>query len=82
MLLTGDELPEIVTAPPGPNSKKYSRRLKRVECPTVTHMSDEWPIFWDGARGSVVIDVDGNTYLDFTAAFGVAFIGHAHPKII
>jgi len=82
MTLTGSELPEIKTAPPGPKSREFARRLKRVECPTVTQISDEWPVFWDHARGSAVVDVDGNTYLDFSGAFGVSFVGHSHPKVV
>lgn len=39
-------------------------------------------MFWDEAHGTTVTDVDGNSYLDFTSAFGVASIGHSHPSVI
>jgi 4-aminobutyrate aminotransferase-like enzyme len=29
-----------------------------------------------------VLDVDGNRYLDFTAGFGVAAVGHRHPRVV
>jgi len=32
--------------------------------------------------GSRVVDVDGHEYVDLTAAFGVASIGHAHPRVV
>ena len=44
-------------------------------------MGERFPVFWDAARGANVRDVDGNEYLDLSAAFGVALAGHAHPRI-
>lgn len=44
-------------------------------------MSEEFPVFWEAARGGNVRDVDGNEYLDLTSAFGVALAGHAHPRV-
>jgi 4-aminobutyrate aminotransferase/(S)-3-amino-2-methylpropionate transaminase len=29
-----------------------------------------------------VVDSDGNRYVDLTAGFGVAFIGHRHPEVV
>jgi len=39
------------------------------------------PIFWEKARGSNVFDVDGNRFVDLVAGFGVAALGHAHPRV-
>lgn len=36
---------------------------------------------WARARGCVVEDVDGNRYLDLTAGFGAASLGHAAPEV-
>ncbi len=77
-----DALPEIISPPPGPNSRALLRRLKSVESPGVTFVDDDFPIAWKAARGAVVVDVDGNRYLDGGAAFGVAFIGHGHPRVV
>jgi 4-aminobutyrate aminotransferase-like enzyme len=41
-----------------------------------------WPIVWERARGVRVRDVEGRTYLDLTAAFGVAAAGHANPRVV
>ncbi|MGA8534340.1 MAG: aspartate aminotransferase family protein, partial [Candidatus Tumulicola sp.] len=43
--------------------------------------SDDFPVFWESAAGSIVVDVDGNRYLDLSAAFGVANAGHANPRV-
>ncbi|MBT9560319.1 MAG: aspartate aminotransferase family protein [Myxococcales bacterium] len=57
------------------------RRLAAVECPGVTTFSPHWPIFWVRGDGATVWDADGRDYIDLTAAFGVAALGHAHPAV-
>jgi 4-aminobutyrate aminotransferase-like enzyme len=55
--------------------------LARYESPNVTFMEADgsWPIVWKRARGMHVWDTSGKRYLDLTAAFGVAALGHANP---
>ncbi len=77
----GEMLPSIKSAPPGPHSLELAGRLHAVESRNVTWLSEDFPVFWDRALGSNVIDVDGNVYVDLTSAFGVAFAGHSHPSI-
>lgn len=75
-------LPKIVTASlPGPASVDLARRLKRVECAEITYLSPEFPVFWKSGSGCLITDVDGNTFLDATSAFGVMGVGHAHPRV-
>src|SRR6202165_5303689 len=40
------------------------------------------PIFAKEGKGSHIIDVDGNDYIDFHSVFGVMAVGHAHPLIV
>ncbi len=80
MILRGDELPEIVTPPPGPKSRAAAKRLRRAEGAAIWG-SDETPVVWSRARGSVVVDLDGNRYVDLTAGFGVVSLGHAAPEV-
>jgi glutamate-1-semialdehyde 2,1-aminomutase len=40
------------------------------------------PIFFQSAKESVLIDVDGNEYIDYVGSWGPMILGHAHPKII
>lgn len=39
-------------------------------------------MLWEEALGSNVLDVDGNRYVDLTAGFGVAAVGHRHPAVV
>ena len=72
--------PALVTEVPGAASRALAERLARVESRNVTAL-DPPPIFWERAAGANVWDVDGNRFVDLTAAFGVANAGHAHPEI-
>jgi 4-aminobutyrate aminotransferase-like enzyme len=77
-----DALPHMRVPPPGPLSRQWLARLRAVESPNVTSIVPEFPVVWHSARGAAVRDVDGNTYLDATSAFGVALIGHSHPRVV
>ena len=33
-------------------------------------------------KGAIVWDVNGREYLDFTSSYGVALLGHSHPKVV
>lgn len=78
----GTQLPALCTPPPGPESRRLAAELARYESPNVTYLSDDFPVFWDRARGANVCDVDGNVFVDLTAAFAVAGAGHAHPRVV
>ncbi|HTW85661.1 MAG TPA: aspartate aminotransferase family protein [Candidatus Sulfotelmatobacter sp.] len=80
--LPADELESVVTAIPGPRSRALAERLARYEAPGVTYLGDDYPVFWESARGALVVDVDGNRYLDLTSAFGVAATGHTNPAVV
>ncbi len=77
----GDALPEIRSPVPGEASRTLARRLAKVESRNVTFVSDPFPIFWTRAEGSNVWDADGNRYVDLTAGFGVAAVGHRHSRV-
>ncbi|WP_018970165.1 aspartate aminotransferase family protein [Rubritalea marina] len=74
-------LPEIQTKIPGPRSVELAAELRKYESHNVTYVADDWPVFWERAKGSMVWDVDGNRYIDMTSAFGVAGLGHTHEKL-
>jgi len=40
------------------------------------------PIFIDRAEGACLIDVDGNSYIDYVGSWGPMICGHANPEII
>lgn len=55
-----------------------ARRARRAERSGASHD----PIVWAEARGANVRDTDGNVYVDLTAGFAVAAVGHAHPAVV
>ena len=77
----GSLLPHVRVPPPGPASRALADRLRSVESRNLTHLADDWPIFWDEAAGANVRDADGNVYVDLCAGFGVALLGHSHPAV-
>jgi 4-aminobutyrate aminotransferase / (S)-3-amino-2-methylpropionate transaminase / 5-aminovalerate transaminase len=85
----GDLLPQIVVPPPGPRSRELSAALRELEAPGINTLaagagSEPAPasILWEEARGANVRDVDGNLYVDLTSGFGVAAVGHRHPRVV
>jgi len=40
------------------------------------------PLFIKEARGSRIVDVDGNSYIDYVASWGPMILGHAHPRVV
>lgn len=80
--MSGDELPELKTRIPGPRSRALARELRSFECRGTTFVSKSFPIFWKKARGANVWDTDGNRYVDATAGFGVASLGHGDPAVL
>ena len=40
------------------------------------------PVYFQKASGAIVIDVDGNEYVDFVQSWGPLIHGHSHPEII
>jgi glutamate-1-semialdehyde 2,1-aminomutase len=40
------------------------------------------PIFIERADGAEIVDVDGNTYVDYVCSWGPMILGHGHPAVI
>ena len=79
---TPQTLPPVLLTPvPGPRSLALAGRLAACESQGVTALAPA-PIFWERAQGANVWDVDGNRFIDLTAGFGVANVGHAHPRVV
>lgn len=69
----------IVTEVPGPKSRAVmAEKEKWVARP----LSPLAPFFVAKAEGTVVEDLDGNRFLDFTGGWGCLNIGHNHPKVL
>jgi 4-aminobutyrate aminotransferase-like enzyme len=66
----------------GHSSKRIIESLARFEAAHINTVGGNPPVIWDQAVGANVIDVEGNRYIDFTASFGAAAIGHRHPRVV
>ncbi|HKB07918.1 MAG TPA: glutamate-1-semialdehyde 2,1-aminomutase [Candidatus Polarisedimenticolia bacterium] len=40
------------------------------------------PLFFARGSGALLIDVDGNEYIDYVGSWGPLILGHAHPDIV
>ena len=69
----------IVTAIPGPRSQElHERRLAVVP----TGVSSTLPVYIAKANGAILVDVDGNQFVDFGAGIGVTTIGHTEASVV
>jgi 4-aminobutyrate aminotransferase len=71
--------PRLVTDVPGPEALALIERDRRVTSPSLPRA---YPFVPRRGAGSVIEDVDGNTFLDLNAGIAVASTGHAHPKVV
>jgi 4-aminobutyrate aminotransferase / (S)-3-amino-2-methylpropionate transaminase / 5-aminovalerate transaminase len=70
---------KLVTAIPGPQSQAmHQRRIKAVSA----GVSATFPIYIDRAHDAIVMDVDGNHFIDFTGGIGVMTIGHTNDQVV
>lgn len=90
--MDGTLLPQLRTPIPGPASRAWVDVLARHECPAITSrrarrasamgVADDDPFVWDEAVGANVVDADGNVFVDLTAGFAVALLGHRPPAVV
>ncbi len=71
----------VMTALPGPKSRAISAREKPYLAPGIQQISTLAGLAFEGGDGAVLIDADGNRFLDFVAGIGVASLGHGHPAL-
>lgn len=71
--------PKIITALPGPKAAAIIVRDEKVLSPSYTR---DYPLVVERASGAVVVDVDGNEFLDMNAGIAVVATGHCHPRIV
>jgi 4-aminobutyrate aminotransferase/(S)-3-amino-2-methylpropionate transaminase len=69
----------IRTDIPGPRSREILERKARV---VAAPLSIYLPVVIEEARGVLLTDVDGNTFIDFTGGVGCLNVGHSHPKVV
>lgn len=77
-----EDKPVIKVPFPGPNTMEMFEELRKYEYPAEYVTKYEIPPIIAEASGTLVKDVDGNVYLDFTGGFAALNAGHCHPKLI
>ena len=70
---------EIKTELPGKKAKKIISKDARYSSNSYIK---EYPLVIERGEGSVVVDVDGNRFLDFMAGIAVNVTGYSHPKVV
>jgi len=69
----------IVTAIPGPKSQELHQRRLAVVPPGV---SSALPVYIAKANGGILVDVDGNQFIDLGAGIGVTTVGHTESAVV
>ncbi len=71
--------PQLKTPIPGPKATELIARDAKAMSPSFTRA---YPLVMDRGEGCWATDVDGNTFLDFTAGIAVNTTGYSHPRVV
>jgi len=74
--------PRIVTPYPGPRAQAVIDRMRAVEGSGPRTGGPDAPLVVAEAHGSVIVDPDGNRFVDLGASFAATTIGHSHPAVV
>ncbi|WP_125611531.1 4-aminobutyrate--2-oxoglutarate transaminase [Specibacter cremeus] len=69
----------IVTAIPGPRSSEILAVKEQEVARSVGHTL---PIVAEAAGGGVLVDVDGNSFIDLGSGIAVTGVGNANPRVV
>src|SRR5476651_430779 len=72
-------VPAVTTALPGPIATGLLARDAVFVSGSYTRV---YPLVVEEGSGAVIVDVDGNRFLDFTAGIAVTNTGHCHPAVV
>jgi 4-aminobutyrate aminotransferase / (S)-3-amino-2-methylpropionate transaminase / 5-aminovalerate transaminase len=78
----GPSLPQLrnlVTEIPGPRSRELLERRQRSVARGLSHVL---PVFVTSAGGGVVVDVDGNSLIDFGSGIAVTSVGNSADLVV
>jgi 4-aminobutyrate aminotransferase / (S)-3-amino-2-methylpropionate transaminase / 5-aminovalerate transaminase len=78
----GPSLPQqrkLVTEIPGPKSRELLERRQRSVARGLSHVL---PVFVAAAGGGVVVDVDGNSLIDFGSGIAVTTVGNSADLVV
>jgi 4-aminobutyrate aminotransferase/(S)-3-amino-2-methylpropionate transaminase len=69
----------VITAIPGPKSEELHRRRLAV---VPAGVNSALPVYIERAHGAILVDVDGNQFIDLGAGIGVTTIGHTDDAVV
>jgi 4-aminobutyrate aminotransferase/(S)-3-amino-2-methylpropionate transaminase len=69
----------LVTEIPGPRSRAL---LERKSAAVANGVGLTLPVFTAAAGGGVLLDIDGNTFIDFGSGIAVTGVGNAAPGVV
>ncbi|MCP2032385.1 4-aminobutyrate aminotransferase/(S)-3-amino-2-methylpropionate transaminase [Okibacterium sp. HSC-33S16] len=69
----------IVTAIPGPRSQELMARKRNAVAGAV---GTTMPVFAEAAGGGVIVDVDGNSFIDLGSGIAVTGVGNSAPRVV
>lgn len=75
-----DRCPSITVPAPGPKSREYHQRCTRY-FKGLSSQVKLFPVAFESGQGCLLVDVDGNRYIDFSSGIYVTTLGHCHPKV-
>lgn len=75
-----NNVPDIKVTPPGPKSLEYWERATK-HLKGFSLQAKTMKICYENSNGMTLTDLDGNTYIDFSAGIGITNCGHNHPKV-
>src|SRR6476661_10773854 len=70
---------ELVTEIPGPRSRELAERRGAA---VARGVSSTLPVYVERAGGGVLVDVDGNSLIDFGSGIAVVNVGNAAPRVV
>lgn len=70
---------EIITDFPGPKSQELTQRRSSV---VAAGVASSVPVYAADVDGGVVVDVDGNSLIDFGSGIAVTTVGGSAPKVV
>src|SRR4051794_28754826 len=70
---------DLRTEIPGPRSREILARKERA---VASPLALVHPVVAAEAHGALLVDVDGNTFVDFTGGVGCLNVGHTHPRVV
>jgi 4-aminobutyrate aminotransferase len=73
------DMPLLKGPLPGPRAQAIMDRDDKVLSTSYTR---GYPLVIERGEGAMVIDVDGNRFLDFNAGIAVVSTGHCHPDVV